>query len=279
MEAQLENIIAVQKEAWNKSSAGWKKWDNMMMNFLKPMNTQIIQMMKIQSDDTILDVATGTGEPGLTIATIVDKGRVVGTDLSEQMLSVAKEKAHHFHISNFETVCCDVSALPFDNDSFNSISCRLGFMFFPDIQIALKEMLRVLKPGGGISISVWSVREKNSWINVSMEIMISSLELAPPVSGAPGAFRCSETGFMTDHLRQAGIKNIVEKHLEGKLKFGNKETYWNFITEAGSPMAFGKADEALKQKIKNEVLTKVDLKCPGENIELDSSSIIIYGEK
>src|SRR6187402_1477936 len=197
MEAQLEKIREVQKEAWNKSSAGWKKWDDLMMNFLQPMNTEMIQMLDIHDSDIILDVATGTGEPGLTIASILKSGKVVGTDLAEEMLIVAEEKAKNLGIKNFETVCCDVSSLPFENDTFNSIACRLGIMFFPDIQLALQEMVRVLKPGGRIVFSVWDHKEKNFWINASMESMISGLGLNPPV-GAPGLFRCSNIGFMAE---------------------------------------------------------------------------------
>src|SRR4030095_6310566 len=172
MDSQLEKIREVQREAWNKSSSGWKKWDDMMMNFLKPMNSEMIQMLNIKANDVILDVATGTGEPGLTIASILKSGKVVATDLAEEMLSVAKEKADNRSIKNFETVCCDVSSLPFEDNTFDSISCRLGIMFFPDIQMSLQEMVRGLKPGGRLVISAWDIQEKNFWINVSMEKMI-----------------------------------------------------------------------------------------------------------
>jgi ubiquinone/menaquinone biosynthesis C-methylase UbiE len=278
MEAQLEKIRIVQKEAWNKSSAGWKKWDDLMMNFLKPMNAEMIQMLHINDADIILDVATGTGEPGLTIASLLKKGKVIGTDLAEEMLSVASQKANDLGIENFETVCCDASALPFENNTFNAITCRLGFMFFPDIQVALQEMRRVLKPGGRLVISVWDISEKNSWINASMETMISRLGLTPS-PGAPGLFRCSQDGFMTNEMINAGFKNIKENKLKGLLKCGTIENYWDFITEVASPMAYGKADKILKQEIKEEVLAKVKKKCLDGNIEMDSSSIIIYGEK
>jgi len=279
MEQQLEKIRDVQRDAWNKSSSGWKKWDDRMMDFLKPMNKEIIQMLKVKDDDIILDVATGTGEPALTIATLVKSGKVIGTDLSEAMLIVAKEKAEKNTITNFETVCCDVSELPFENDMFDSISCRLGFMFFPDIQVALQEMIRVLKPGGRIVASVWCVPERNSWIKVFMETMISKLELKPPSPGSPGLFRCAGPGFMADHFKQAGLKNIQENPLEGKLKCENIETYWSFMTEVASPVAFGKAEDALKEEIKEEVVNKVKQRSPGETVELESFSLVICGEK
>src|SRR5690242_1018498 len=130
MDSQLEKLREVQKEAWNKSSAGYNKWGNVWMT-LNPMTSEIIHMLHLHDDDIVMDVATGTGEPGLTIASMLKHGKVIGTDLSESMLAVAAENAGKRGIHNFETVCCDVSALPFEDGTFTAISCRLGFMLFP----------------------------------------------------------------------------------------------------------------------------------------------------
>src|SRR5439155_23386772 len=100
MELQHEKIREVQKEAWNKSSAGWKKWDDINMKFLKPMSDEMIRMLGLKEDDIVLDVATGTGEPGLTIASILKNGKVTGTDLSEKMLAVAEENARKGGLKN-----------------------------------------------------------------------------------------------------------------------------------------------------------------------------------
>ena len=164
MEAQLEQIREQQKETWNKFSAGWKKWDEQMMDFLRPMGTEIIRLLQPADNDVVLDVASGTGEPGLTIASMLTHGKVISTDVAEEMLKIAKENAEKRRIKNFETKAADVCELPFDDNSFDAISCRFGFMFFPDMLMAAKEMARVLKPGGRIATSVWNVPEKNFWI-------------------------------------------------------------------------------------------------------------------
>ena len=279
MDSQLEKLRDVQKEAWNKSSAGWKKWDEMMMTFLKPMTDEMIHLLRLSCDDIVMDVATGTGEPGLTIASMLTQGKVIGTDLSENMLTVASESAAERGIHNFETCCCDISALPFEDGTFNAISCRLGFHLFPDMQLALKEMLRVLKPGGRIAASVWGLPEKNPWISINMETMIYMLRLNPPKPGAPGAFRCGQPDLLADLFRQSGFKNVSEKEVAGKFICDTIETYWSFITETSSPVVFYTADETLKLQIKKEVLEKVNRKCSDGNISLDSSAIVICGEK
>ena len=102
MEAQLVQIREQQKEIWNRFSPGWKKWDDLTMNFLKPMGDEIIHLIKPKDIDVVLDVASGTGEPGLTIATKLRGGIVVATDLSEGMLEVARENAARRGIKNLE---------------------------------------------------------------------------------------------------------------------------------------------------------------------------------
>lgn len=279
MEPQLEKIRDVQKEAWNKSSAGWKKWDDKVMEFLRPMSDEMIRMLCLKDDDIVLDVATGTGEPGLTIASFLKNGKVTGTDLSEKMVGVAEENALKRGIKNFEGVCCDVSELPFENDSFDAVTCRMGFNLFPDMNLALSEMIRVLKPEGRIVTSVWGIPEKNPWVSTSMQTMITMLKLTPPAAGAPGIYRCSKPGLMADLFAHAGLKNIQQKDVNGKLQFESSTAYWSFITETSSPVVFFDADEALQQEIKQTVLDKVNRKKLNGNIALESNAIIICGEK
>ncbi len=279
MEPQLEKIKQVQRDAWNKSSSGWKKWDALTMNFFRPMGEEMIRMLQLRHNDQVLDVATGTGEPGLTIAAMLKEGKVTGTDLSEEMLAVATENALRQGIKNFETVCTDASALPFENNIFDAVSCRLGFMFFPDMRAALNEMVRVLKPQGRLSAAVWNVAPKNSWITTSMETMIQRLELQWPPPGAPGLFRCAEAGCMTVMLEQAGLKEISYSEICASLVFDNEEKYWSFITEVASPLAFHKADESLKRLIREEILAKVNQKRINGNIALESNAIVVSGMK
>jgi len=279
MEPQLEKIRETQKESWNKSSQGWKKWDDITMRFLKPLGDEMITMLQLKTNDHVLDVATGTGEPGLTMASLVKDGRVTATDLAAEMLAIAKDNAYQRGNKNFETVCCDVSEMPFEDNTFDAISCRLGFMFFPDMQLALREMIRILKPGGRICTAVWSIPEKNPWISISMNTMISKLQLTPPPPGAPGLFRCANPGFMENLFREEGLKGIMEKEVQGNLVCDSLETYWSFITEVACPMAFKQADDATKHLIKDELLGKIQQVNPGRGIQLGSSAIVISGEK
>lgn len=281
MEQQLLEISEQQKASWNKSSPGWKKWDDMTMDFLKPFGNEIIKQLKLKDTDVVLDVAAGTGEPGLTIASKLKNGKVIITDLADDMLVIAHESAARAGIKNVEFSACDVSELPFPDNSFDAVSCRLGFMFFPDMLLAAKEMVRVLKPGGKISASVWSAPEKNFWVAGILAVIKKHVALPTPPAGSPGMFRCAKDGLIADLFTQAGLKNISQSELPGLLNCGNAETYWSFMSEVVGPVvsALSQTDNETKERIKAEVYQLVNQKYPDGNVLIEASALIISGEK
>lgn len=281
MEKQLEEIREQQKASWDKFSPGWKKWDKLMMDFLKPVGDEIIRSINPKDTDFVLDIAGGTGEPGFTIASKLKGGKVMITDLSEKMLEIAKEYAKERGINNIETRACDVSELPFADNTFDAISCRFGFMFFPDMLLAAKEMVRVLKPGGRIAVAVWNGPEKNFWVTAVGSTINRNMQLSPPSPEAPGMFRCAKEGLLQGLFQQAGFKNTSEKEVAGKLNSKTADVYWNMMTEVAAPFvaALSQADDAMKEKIKSEVYQALAEKYPDGNVTIDSSALVIYGEK
>lgn len=280
MNQQLEEIREQQKNSWNKFSPGWKKWDELTMDMLKPMGDEIIASIHPTGNISVLDIAGGTGEPGLTIASMIPGGKVMLTDLAEDMLKIAKENAERRGIRNIETKACDVCELPFADNSFDAVSCRFGFMFFPDMQLAANEMARVLKPGGKIATSVWNVPEKNFWVTAMMGTINKNMELPQPPPGSPGMFRCSKPGLMKEIFEKAGFKNVKEKEVASHLNAGTVDTYWNMMTEVGAPIvaALSKADDAMRSKIKKEVYELVNQRYPGK-VAIDTGAIVISAEK
>ncbi|MCB0689483.1 MAG: class I SAM-dependent methyltransferase, partial [Saprospiraceae bacterium] len=194
---QTQIIRDTQRDSWNKFSPGWKKWDLFTMDFLESQGKEIIKALQLDPHDQVLDIASGTGEPGLTIAGILTGGTVTAVDLSEGMLRIAQEKAEYQGLQNFNTLVADACELPFADHSFDAISCRLGFMFFPDMLVAAKEMLRVLKPGGRLATTVWGEPAKNVWITAIMGAIKRNIDLPTPPPDAPGMFRCAQPGALS----------------------------------------------------------------------------------
>jgi ubiquinone/menaquinone biosynthesis C-methylase UbiE len=281
MEAQLEKIRDQQRETWNRFSPGWKKWDEFTMHFLKPFGDEIIKMIEPGEGDVVLDIASGTGEPGLTIATMVGNGKVVITDLAEGMLDVARENAAHRGIRNVDFVPCDVSELPFDDNTFDAISCRMGFMFFPDMEMAAKEMYRVLKPGGRIATAVWGVPEKNFWITSIMSAISQNIQVPTPEPGAPGMFRVAKEGLLSGILTQSGFRWVREVELSQKMEIGDEERFWNFHNEVAAPVvaAMAKADGGTKAKIKKEVFEALRSRYPDGHVYMEYSGRVISALK
>lgn len=281
MNQQQVEIREQQKQSWNKFSGGWNKWDELTMDFLRPMGDEIIRRIRPSGRERILDIASGTGEPGLTIAAMIPEGQVEITDLSEDMLKIAGEHAAKRGIRNIETIACDVCELPFEDNRFDALSCRFGFMFFPDMQLAAREMIRVLKPGGRLATSVWDVPEKNFWVTAIMGTIRKNMELPPVPPDAPGMFRCAEPGLMKRIFENAGFRNITETTVSSKLRSGTAEVYWNMMTEVGAPIvaALSKADETLREKIRNEVLVQVAQRYPDGQVAIDAGAVVISAEK
>jgi len=281
MEKNLLEIREQQKASWNKFSPGWKKWDAEFMDFLKPMGEKIIDLLNLKATDTVLDLASGTGEPGLTIASKLTQGKVVVTDLSDDMLVIARENAQKKGITNIEFRTCDVCELPFEDNTFDAVSCRLGFMFFPDMLMAAREITRVLKPGGRIAASVWAGPEKNFWVTAMGGTINKNMNLPAPPPGAPGMFRCADPALIEGLFKEAGLKNTSVNEVAGLLKCGTAEVYWNMMTEIAAPFvaALSNADEAMVEKIKKEVLEAVNARYPDGSVDIEGSSLVIAGEK
>lgn len=276
----LEAIREQQKASWNRFAAGWKKWDPVTMEFLQPMKEAIIRYLQPNDGQKILDIAAGTGEPALSIAASNKGGTVTITDISEEMMEIAREKAIAKKLTNIETVICDASDLPFENGSFDAVSCRFGFMFFPDMQLAANEIYRVLKPGGRFATTVWNFPEKNFWVTAIMGTIMRLMEIPPPPPEVPGMFRCCKPGRMKDILEKAGFSDIEEREILSTLKTKSVDQYWEMMTEIGASVvaALSQADDGMRSKIKEEVFLLLKQKCP-EIVALEASAIIITARK
>jgi len=281
MEEEFQAIRDNQKTSWNKFSPGWEKWDLELRDHMQPATDGIISLLQPNGSEMILDIAAGTGEPGFSIASMLTSGKVIVTDLAEEMLEIARGKALKRGIENVEFRICDVCELPFADNTFDGVSCRMGFMFFPDMLLAAREIRRVLKTGGKIAIAVWSAPDKNSWVTTLGETISRNMQLPVSPPGKPGIFRCSKIGLMTDIFIQAGFNNISENEVSCNLKCRTAENYWEMMTEIAAPVvaALSKADEGMKDKIKREVYELINDRYPDGNIIMDGSSLLIYGEK
>ena len=257
--SQADEIREQQRQTWDRFSGGWTKWDELVMKMLEPVGVEMIRSLALGGDACHLDIAAGTGEPGLSIAALVPRGRVVLTDLSAGMLAAASANAKARGLTNVEVRECSVDALPFEDASFDTISCRFGFMFFPDIPGAVAELLRVLRPGGGMAVAVWAEPSGNPWATIPMAAIGAEVELPAPAPDAPGLFRCAGPDAIASVFRDAGMSGVVESDVRATLDAANAEEYWAFMTEIAAPVVGGLAlaDDEARERIRTATLEQV----------------------
>ena len=279
--SELDEIREQQRQTWDRFSAGWTRWDALVARWLAPVGAEMIRSLALSPDTEHLDIAAGTGEPGLSIAALVPDGRVVLTDLSAGMLESASANVAARGLTNVDLRECGVDDLPFADESFDSISCRFGFMFFPDIPAAVTELLRVLRPGGRITAAVWAQPAGNPWATIPMSAISSEVGLAAPPADAPGLFRCAAPGAVADIFRGAGMRDVAETDVVGALEPDDVEQYWSFITEVAAPVVSGltAADEAARERIRNLTLREVRAFQDGGPVSLPMHARCICGAK
>jgi ubiquinone/menaquinone biosynthesis C-methylase UbiE len=281
MSANLDDIRNQQRETWDKFSAGWKKWDSLVLSWLAPFGDTMLRRANLSNGFNVLDVAAGTGEPGLTAAAAIPDGYVTVTDLSENMLAAAAENAAKRGLKNFKTQLCDAGALPFADASFDAVLCRFGFMFFPDIATAAKEMARVAKPGARVCTAVWSTPAKNPWATTIMGTIARHVDMPSPPPGSPGLFRCAPEGMMVETFKEAGLLDVAEEEVSTTMVHDSPERYWDFMTEVAAPVVAGlsKADPATREKIRREVLELAQQSISDGKVQLRSTATVIVGTR
>jgi len=253
-----EEIRDGQRTAWAGLAAGWEKWDAVIMDQLAPVSAAMIDRLGIVEDQVHLDIASGTGEPGLSIARRAPKGRVVLTDLAPEMLDIAMRRAGAQEISNIETMVCSADDLPFGDHAFRSVSVRFGYMFFPDLAAATAEFVRVLEPGGRLAASVWVRPDANPWTSIVMEAIATEVELTPPDPDAPNMFRCAAPGGMAALFVAAGLRDVAEWDVDVELVTRTPEEYWAMISEHVSlaVAALRQVDAPARRRIRDAAVTK-----------------------
>jgi ubiquinone/menaquinone biosynthesis C-methylase UbiE len=200
------------QRAWQDSAPYWERHRSLIEQMFAPLTSALIEEARIGAGAKVLDVAGGTGEPSLTIARVVGAdGFVMYTDLVAGMLEAAKAEAEKRGLGNMAFQQCPAESLPFADDSFDVAVSRLGVMFFPDPVAGVREMMRVVKSGGYVSLVVWGAPNVNPFFHVITKVMERYIESPAEDPDAPGAFRFAPPGKLTAVLEEAGITETNQR--------------------------------------------------------------------
>lgn len=201
--------------AWETSSQYWNKHQSLIEKMYAPLTRALIEEADIVAGQSVLDIGGGAGEPSLTIARAVGpSGHVTFTDPTAGMVKAAREESERRGLTNIEFHQCAAEKLPFGNNSFDVAVGRLSAMFFSDVSGALREILRVVKPGGRLALLVWADRELNPFFTVISEVLNRFVPAEPEDEDAPAAFRFARPGKLARLLEEAGAVSVKERALQ-----------------------------------------------------------------
>jgi ubiquinone/menaquinone biosynthesis C-methylase UbiE len=276
---QQNEQIEQQRQTWNRYSGGWKKWNDFLMNLMKPVGEKLIEPLNLKGNEHILDVASGTGEPGLTAAVLLPNGKVTAIDLSEKMVAIANEHAQQRGINNYQSQNGDVSAIPFKDNFFDGVICRFGMMFFPDIKASLKEIARVLKPGGKLSVAVWAAPEHNAFLTILGTTVMEKLALPKPPPDEPGIFRFAKPGVAKQLINDTGFINVNELNINREIIYDSVEHYWEVSSDVAGPVmeVLRKQPPEIIEHIKQAIFNKAkNFIRDDDKMHVNAQAIIIY---
>ena len=207
--ADSERVRREQREFWNNAAPGWKQLFVGLDRAAQHVSDRLVELAGIREGNRVLDLATGSGEPGVTAARKVGpRGLVVATDQSSAMLALARERAATLRLSNIKFVETDAETLAVDERDFDAAVCRWGLMFVPDLDAAARRIVQLLVAGGRFATAVWGPPEKVPMISLGEDAVRALAKLPAPPPDAPHPLKLADTRPLERALSSAGFKDI-----------------------------------------------------------------------
>jgi len=224
---------------WDQAAEGWDAHGPQVRAWLAPATEAMLNMAGVQPGARVLDVAAGAGDQTLDIAERVGpSGEVVATDLSPAILARAAANARRAGHAQVRTVVADaedLGALP--SGHFDAAVCRLGLMFLPDPLRGLREMARLLRPGGRVCTLVFGAPQANPGVATLMRIALLRAGLPPADPFQPGGLMSlGRPGHLDTLFRDAGLHEVITTRLSAPFRLATAAHYLEFVRASASPI-------------------------------------------
>jgi ubiquinone/menaquinone biosynthesis C-methylase UbiE len=260
----------------------------------------LVELAEIKQGDRVIDIATGIGEPAITAAKKVGiEGYVLATDISPQMLAIAKERTVSLGLQNiveFKEVDAE-KILDLQQQQplspFAAVLCRWGLMFFPNLASTLTNIYKLLSSGGRIAAAVWSEPTKVPKLYTAIDIVTQKLGISSTTAYAHyteilSPFSLANINIVNNALVEAGFKDIHTEYLKITFEFLSAEDYTDFAKQIIAPIHNLLANETEKRKeeiwkaVTEEVARRYYIdnnNSTGSVVRMDNECIIIVGRK
>jgi SAM-dependent methyltransferase len=274
-----------QREGWDSVAGGWKDWWVSIEKGAQNLSQRLIKLAEIKPGQRVLDVATGIGEPSITAAKVVGtNGHVLATDISRQMLAIAKERATSLRLQDIiKFKESDAENLDLANSSFDAALCRWGLMLFPNLDTAIGKIYSSLVSGGRFAAAVWAEATKVPIINLATTIIGSEVQMSVPPLGVPNPFSLADTNKLENSLARAGFLDI---HIDTEIvtfEFESGEEYCRYCqaVSKSARTALSKVTEERKEDVWRKVAEEAAQNYGTANglVKMDNESICIVGKR
>ncbi len=212
----------------------------------------MLEAAGLRPGDHVLDIAAGTGDQSLLAARRVGPGgSILATDISADMLGIAARVAQQEGITNITTRVMDAQQLDLEDNTFDAVICRLALMLIPNRKLALREIQRVLKPGGKLAALVWSAPEHNPLFALPLAILSKYAREAS--SHRPDPFALSDPTVFERELAEAGFSEVRTRPLPFESHYTSLDA---FLQSTASRLTAG-VMEQLDQQEQQQLLKEV----------------------
>jgi ubiquinone/menaquinone biosynthesis C-methylase UbiE len=269
---------------WRTSAPFWEKHRDTIRGMFAPITQALIEVAYIGTQNSVLDVATGPGEPALSVAAVVGPdGKVVGVDAIHGMIAAARTEAQRRGLKNAKFDVAFADDLPFAANTFDAVISRFGVMFFPSPVEGVREMLRVLKPGRKLAFAVWHFAERNPFHSALSRVMDRYVDSPPPEPDALDAFRFAPRGKLLKVFSEAGVAAPSERLLQFKIEASavSVEDFWTLRREMSEKLSekFAALSEAQKLKVTQEMLSSLAEYSTANGMSFPAEVLIVSGTK
>jgi SAM-dependent methyltransferase len=225
---------ATTREQWQAAAEPWHRWGPRLADWLGPATEMMLDMAGVGAGSRVLDVAAGAGDQTLAAARRVGPtGYVLATDISPNILEYAAAAAKAAGLANAETLVLDGESVDqLAEGSFDAVISRVGLIYFPDQQKALRGMRRAIRPGGKVAAIVYSTADRNQFFSIPIGIARRRAALPPPQPGQPGPFSLGQPGVLKAAFEQAGFGDVRAQVVAAPVRLASASELVRFARES-----------------------------------------------